>query len=168
MQKKTAPNDRRATLKLRIEKTWTGLYGRYMVDFRDYRNEYLAANKVSSGDVVQLASGVSDMKTAQGIVTKVTEQRVCVAFDDSDAIEKLQEPFRLDRLANDASYRKIAQGLDALTQVQMNNVIETYVYTCSSDDTITLFDSASVFLAYFNAQSHALMLCRKSSHSIQA
>ena len=103
-------------MKLKIEKTWTGLYGRFMLDLRDCRKEYLPANRIGVGDVVQLVSTNDTSRTssdAQGIVTKVSEKRICVAFDDSDdEMIAWKETIRLNRLTNDASYRKISIGLD--------------------------------------------------------
>lgn len=125
--------------KLRIEKTWTGLYGRYMVDLRHMRCDLLPSNRIGTGDVVQLGQvGQLMENAAQGIVTKVTEQRICVSFDDTDQIEKLQEPLRLDRLANDASYRKISLGLDQLAKYESqdtlgHNIINVYVFSIDKD-----------------------------------
>ena len=115
-------NNHQSIMKLKIEKTWTGLYGRFMVDLRDCTKEYLPANRIGVGDVVQLVSSGNDTATpssdAQGIVTKVSEKRICVAFDDSDdEMLTWKEPVRLNRLANDATYRKISTGLDLLAKM---------------------------------------------------
>ncbi|XP_034734865.1 DNA-binding protein SMUBP-2 [Etheostoma cragini] len=109
-------------LKLQIGSQSTGLYGRTVVvlEPRKYLGfSYLPSNSFGPGDIVGLydtggCTAASQIGT--GIVTRVSQASISVAFDDSkdglsfdtDALHNLL------KLANDVTYKRMKNALNAL------------------------------------------------------
>ncbi|XP_063800420.1 DNA-binding protein SMUBP-2 isoform X2 [Pseudophryne corroboree] len=109
-------------LKLRVSNHRTGLYGRLVATFTPkYDAEaVLPSNDFRSGDIVGLYdsdSGSDPLST--GIVCGITQKAVNVAFDEthSDSLNLGSEStYRLLKLANDVTYKRIKKALIALSQ----------------------------------------------------
>ncbi|KAG8564390.1 hypothetical protein GDO81_016441 [Engystomops pustulosus] len=110
-------------LKLQVANQRTGLYGRLLVTFtpRKYDAEaVLPTNSFSSGDIVGLYDSSSPKEAiATGIVSGITQKIINVAFDEahSDALNLGSEAtYRLLKLANDVTYKRIKKALITLSQ----------------------------------------------------
>uniref|UniRef100_A0A6I8PYP3 Immunoglobulin mu DNA binding protein 2 n=1 Tax=Xenopus tropicalis TaxID=8364 RepID=A0A6I8PYP3_XENTR len=128
-------------LKLQVANQRTGLYGRLLVTFtpRKYDSEaILPSNSFGPGDIVGLYEASSpNEQLATGIVAGVTQKVVNVAFDESsnDSLNLGTEcTYRLLKLANDVTYKRIKRALTALGQYrsgQASSLID--VLFCSSE-----------------------------------
>ncbi|XP_062432389.1 DNA-binding protein SMUBP-2 [Rhea pennata] len=110
-------------LKLQAANQRTGLYGRLLVTFqpRTYSSDAeLPSNSFGPGDIVGLyeSTGQSDLLST-GIITRVTSRSVTVAFEESrDGVLSLdrESSYRLLKLANDVTYKRLKKALNALSQ----------------------------------------------------
>ncbi|XP_050808766.1 DNA-binding protein SMUBP-2 isoform X2 [Gopherus flavomarginatus] len=110
-------------LKLQVASQRTGLYGRLLVTFqpRKYDPEAeLPCNSFGPGDIVGLyeSAGQGD-PLSTGIVTRITPKSVTVAFEESrDGLLSLgqENSYRLLKLANDVTYKRLKKALNTLNQ----------------------------------------------------
>ncbi|XP_073429997.1 DNA-binding protein SMUBP-2 isoform X2 [Dendrobates tinctorius] len=110
-------------LKLQVANQSTGLYGRLLVTFtpRKHGTEaVLPTNRFGSGDIVGLYDSSAPKEAiATGIVSGITQRIISVAFDEanSDTLNLGSEAnYRLLKLANDVTYKRIKKALTALSQ----------------------------------------------------
>uniref|UniRef100_A0A2K6N1F8 DNA-binding protein SMUBP-2 n=1 Tax=Rhinopithecus bieti TaxID=61621 RepID=A0A2K6N1F8_RHIBE len=108
-------------LKLQVSSQRTGLYGRLLVTFEPRRCGSVAAlpsNSFTSGDIVGLYDAANEgSQLATGILTRVTQKSVTVAFDESHDFQlslDRENSYRLLKLANDVTYRRLKKALIAL------------------------------------------------------
>ncbi|KAF0698472.1 Aste57867_10895 [Aphanomyces stellatus] len=101
----------------------TGLFGRTVVVLKQNQGRAFGSHHFSIGDLVQMSIPTASLTPAsadgfpKGIVTKVEEDGISVAFEDlDDPDEYHHQVIRLDRLVNDATYRKLQEGLDELAK----------------------------------------------------
>ncbi|XP_069480230.1 DNA-binding protein SMUBP-2 [Ambystoma mexicanum] len=110
-------------LKLQVTNQRTGLYGRLLLTFEPRKFEVeavLPSNNFGPGDIVGLyesTAGTSPLAT--GIVTRVTQKSLTAAFDESHdgalSVDR-ENAYRLLKLANDVTYKRIKQALNILNQ----------------------------------------------------
>lgn len=133
-----------ALLSVVIGEISTGLFGRTMVKLVSRGGGLLPANRFSAGDIVSLSNAKSGgaagasvggglvMSTAErgsggkrrgpaieyemsGIVSRSTDTTLTVALDeDGPDVESLPPSIRVDLLANDATHRRVMEGLARL------------------------------------------------------
>ncbi|XP_053304498.1 DNA-binding protein SMUBP-2 [Spea bombifrons] len=128
-------------LKLQVASQRTGLYGRLLVTFtpRKFDSEaVLPSNSFSSGDIVGLYDSNSPTEPlATGIVAGVTQKTINVAFDDSSndtLILGTECTYRLLKLANDVTYKRIKRALTTLGQYHSGPAFDLInVLFCSSE-----------------------------------
>ncbi|XP_068723115.1 DNA-binding protein SMUBP-2-like [Montipora capricornis] len=112
-------------LKLRIRSRKTGLYGRHLLTFELRKTTNpdgkLPSHSLTPGDIVGLGwlnavQNASDI--ASGIVSHVTQTAVTVAFNETaDSLSFDDEgPFKLVKLANDVTHKRIKSALDSLSK----------------------------------------------------
>uniref|UniRef100_A0A452UVW1 DNA-binding protein SMUBP-2 n=1 Tax=Ursus maritimus TaxID=29073 RepID=A0A452UVW1_URSMA len=105
-------------LKLQVSSQRTGLYGRLLVTFEPRRcasAPVLPSNSFTSGDIVGLYDEGSQLAT--GILTRVTQRSVTVAFDESHDFQlslDREQSYRLLKLANDVTYKRLKKALITL------------------------------------------------------
>uniref|UniRef100_A0A8C5WH06 DNA-binding protein SMUBP-2 n=1 Tax=Leptobrachium leishanense TaxID=445787 RepID=A0A8C5WH06_9ANUR len=127
-------------LKLQVSSQRTGLYGRLLVTFAARKHTHdgvLPSNSFGSGDIVGLYDSNSPSEPlATGIVAGISQKTINVAFDDSQN-ESLtlgaECSYRLLKLANDVTYKRIKKALITLGQYHggpASNLID--VLFCSS------------------------------------
>ncbi|XP_039391587.1 DNA-binding protein SMUBP-2 isoform X2 [Mauremys reevesii] len=110
-------------LKLQVASQRTGLYGRLLITFqpRKYDPEAeLPCNSFGPGDIVGVyeSAGQGD-PLSTGIVTRITPKSVTVAFEESrDGLLSLgqENSYRLLKLANDVTYKRLKKALNTLNQ----------------------------------------------------
>ncbi|KDO29841.1 hypothetical protein SPRG_19723 [Saprolegnia parasitica CBS 223.65] len=110
-------------LHLRLASATTGLFGRTVLLLTQGQNRELPAHHFGIGDLVQLSVPTASLTPAdangfpRGIVTKVEEHAISLAFEDLDNSDEYHnQALRLDRLVNDATYRKLHEGIDRLAK----------------------------------------------------
>nr|XP_035119500.2 DNA-binding protein SMUBP-2 isoform X2 [Callithrix jacchus] len=108
-------------LKLQVSSQRTGLYGRLLVTLEPRRCGSAAAlpsNSFTSGDIVGLYDAAHEgSQLATGILTRVTPRSVTVAFDESHDFQlslDRENSYRLLKLANDVTYKRLKKALIAL------------------------------------------------------
>ncbi|KYO41590.1 DNA-binding protein SMUBP-2 [Alligator mississippiensis] len=110
-------------LKLQAASQRTGLYGRLLVTFqpRKYESDVeLPYNSFGPGDIVGLYESTDQGDPlSTGIVTHVTPKLVTIAFEESrDGLLSLdrESSYRLLKLANDVTYKRLKKALNTLSQ----------------------------------------------------
>ncbi|XP_051918312.1 DNA-binding protein SMUBP-2 [Hippocampus zosterae] len=109
-------------LKLQIGSQSTGMYGRTVVVLEPRKHlglSSLPSNSFGPGDIVGLYDSGGCSETSQistGIVTRVSQISISVAFDDSkDGLGfDAQALYSLLKLANDVTYKRMKRALDRL------------------------------------------------------
>jgi len=104
-----------ALLKLKIADDDVGLGGRTLLVLEPSSGYDLPAHRMSPGDIVTVRTHGSDAKvddSPTGVIWRVRSGAITVALDDSDA--SVSEPVRLDRVANDITYRRLRDALGKL------------------------------------------------------
>uniref|UniRef100_A0A2K6SNA9 DNA helicase n=1 Tax=Saimiri boliviensis boliviensis TaxID=39432 RepID=A0A2K6SNA9_SAIBB len=108
-------------LKLQVSSQRTGLYGRLLVTLEPRRCGSAAAlpsNSFTSGDIVGLYDAANEgSQLATGILTRVTQKSVTVAFDESHDFQlslDRENSYRLLKLANDVTYKRLRKPADVL------------------------------------------------------
>ncbi|KAK2493623.1 hypothetical protein MC885_008398, partial [Smutsia gigantea] len=105
-------------LKLQVSSQRTGLYGRLLVTFEPRKcvsAGALPSNSFSSGDIVGLYDEGTQLAT--GILTRITQKSVTVAFDESHDFRlslDRETSYRLLKLANDVTYKRLKKALTTL------------------------------------------------------
>ena len=94
-----------------------GLEGRTLLRLTHARPGELPAGRVRTGDLVSVAPVKADAAPAgtafKGVVYRMDRGSVTVALDEAPD-ERLREPLRLDRVANDTTYRRWSEALSDL------------------------------------------------------
>ncbi|KAK2176747.1 hypothetical protein NP493_643g04012 [Ridgeia piscesae] len=132
-------------LKLRVSSQRTGLYGRTVLTLEPYwpGNE-LPAHNFTPGDIagLSLSKGECGSDTiASGIVTRVSQSAVSVAFEESYDGLNIDDSaqYKLVKLANDVTYRRLKKTLQKLA---------TYRSGCSQHLIDVLFGQTDLGPAY--------------------
>ncbi|VCX41925.1 unnamed protein product, partial [Gulo gulo] len=105
-------------LKLQVSSQRTGLYGRLLVTLEPRKcvaAAVLPSNSFTSGDIVGLYDEGSQLAT--GILTRITQRSVTVAFDESHDFQlslDREQTYRLLKLANDVTYKRLKKALITL------------------------------------------------------
>uniref|UniRef100_A0A8C9PDC6 Helicase SMUBP-2/HCS1 1B domain-containing protein n=1 Tax=Spermophilus dauricus TaxID=99837 RepID=A0A8C9PDC6_SPEDA len=108
-------------LKLQVSSQRTGLYGRLLVTLEPRRGGsagVLPSNSFTSGDIVGLYGAAHEGgQLASGILTRITQKSVTVAFDESQDLQldlDRESSYRLLKLANDVTYKRLKAPPGAL------------------------------------------------------
>uniref|UniRef100_A0A671G6J5 Immunoglobulin mu DNA binding protein 2 n=1 Tax=Rhinolophus ferrumequinum TaxID=59479 RepID=A0A671G6J5_RHIFE len=108
-------------LKLQVSSQQTGLYGRLLVTFEPRRGVsagVLPSNSFTSGDIVGLYDEGSQLAT--GILTRITQKSVTVAFDEANDFQlslDRESSYRLVKLANDVTYKRLKKAAGFLQRL---------------------------------------------------
>ncbi|XP_047483924.1 DNA-binding protein SMUBP-2-like [Penaeus chinensis] len=104
-----------------ISERSTGLYGRPIITFVPARKDaVLPANNFSSGDIVGVYESGSGQQCTTGVVKYVSQKNIQIVLDDdADELDNLSDDtqLRLNKLANDVTYRRIKSGLNGLEKL---------------------------------------------------
>ncbi|XP_051580007.1 DNA-binding protein SMUBP-2-like isoform X1 [Myxocyprinus asiaticus] len=109
-------------LKLQVGSQRTGMYGRLLVVFEPRKSigpSVLPSNTFGPGDIIGLYQSEGQGQSSQlgsGVVTRVTQTSLTVAFDDTqDGINVDRDGlYNLMKLANDVTYRRLTTALNSL------------------------------------------------------
>uniref|UniRef100_A0A9J7X404 DNA-binding protein SMUBP-2 n=1 Tax=Cyprinus carpio carpio TaxID=630221 RepID=A0A9J7X404_CYPCA len=106
-------------LKLQITSQRTGMYGRLLVVFEPRKSigpSILPSNTFGPGDIIGLYQAEGQEQLGSGVVTRVTQASLTVAFDDTQDGMNLDRDglYNLMKLANDVTYRRQSSALKTL------------------------------------------------------
>ncbi|XP_008844548.2 DNA-binding protein SMUBP-2 isoform X2 [Nannospalax galili] len=107
-------------LKLQVSSQRTGLYGQRLVTFEPRRcgSAVLPSNSFTSGDIVGLYDAANEGgQLATGVLTRITQKSVTVAFDESHDFQlslDRENAYRLLKLANDVTYKRLKKALETV------------------------------------------------------
>ncbi|XP_074129809.1 DNA-binding protein SMUBP-2 [Sminthopsis crassicaudata] len=112
-------------LKLQVASQRTGLYGRLLVVLEPRTWDpagVLPSNSFGPGDIVGLYESAPESPAlASGVLTRITARAVTVALDEAQEGPPALDPgglYRLLRLANDVTYKRLKKALLALNQLR--------------------------------------------------
>ncbi|XP_015691311.2 DNA-binding protein SMUBP-2 isoform X1 [Oryza brachyantha] len=100
----------------------TGLMGKTLLEFQPNKGDVLPPHKFGTHDVVALKPNKADAGSAalgQGVVYRLKDSSITVAFDDIPE-DGLNSPLRLEKLANEVTYRRMKDAL-----IQLSKAIQT-------------------------------------------
>uniref|UniRef100_G1KP53 Immunoglobulin mu DNA binding protein 2 n=1 Tax=Anolis carolinensis TaxID=28377 RepID=G1KP53_ANOCA len=165
-------------LKLEIASQRTGLYGRFLVTLQPRKcglQAELPSNSFGPGDIVGLyeTAGQGD-QLSTGIVTRITAKSVTVAIDEpQSSLLSLDQgnTYRLLKLANDVTYKRLKRALNTLSQYRSgpaSGLID--VLFCASEPSDANNTSKTIFfIGYgYNGESSgdeeitAILNCRET------
>ncbi|XP_062211739.1 uncharacterized protein LOC133912829 isoform X2 [Phragmites australis] len=96
--------------------------GKTLLEFQPNRGDVLPAHKFGTHDVVALKPNKADAGAAslgQGVVYRLKDSSITVAFDDIPE-DGLNSPLRLEKLANEVTYRRMKDAL-----IQLSKAVQT-------------------------------------------
>ncbi|XP_057999791.1 uncharacterized protein LOC110665155 isoform X1 [Hevea brasiliensis] len=105
-------------LNLKCVDAQTGLMGKTLLEFQSNKGDVLPAHKFSPHDVVVLKPNKADVGSpalGQGVVYRLKDSSITVAFDDIPE-EGLNSPLRLEKVANEVTYRRMKEALIQLSK----------------------------------------------------
>ncbi|PKI40094.1 DNA-binding protein SMUBP-2 isoform X1 [Punica granatum] len=105
-------------LNLKCVDAQTGLMGKTLLEFQSTKGDVLPAHKFSTHDVVVLKPNKADLGSpalGQGVVYRLKDSSITVAFDDIPE-EGLNGPLRLEKVANEITYRRMKDALIQLSK----------------------------------------------------
>jgi len=109
-----------AITKLFIRHVGTGVYGRVLVHFNRQKHgeQFGAQSKLRTtfgpGDIVGIfqAGAGQDTHSAEGVVFKVSDEEIVVAFNEMQEYEEMKQPICLVILANEITYKRCKMAID--------------------------------------------------------
>lgn len=105
-------------LNLKCVDAQTGLMGKTLLEFQSTKGDVLPAHKFGIHDVVILKPNKADLGSpslGQGVVYCLKDSSITVAFDDIPE-EGLNSPLRLEKVANEVTYRRFKDALIQLSK----------------------------------------------------
>ncbi|XP_027350384.1 DNA-binding protein SMUBP-2 isoform X2 [Abrus precatorius] len=105
-------------LNLKCVDVQTGLMGKSLIEFQSTKGDVLPAHKFSTHDVVVLKLNKADLGSnalGQGVVYRLKDSSITVAFDDIPE-DGLNSPLRLEKVANEVTYRRMKDALIQLSK----------------------------------------------------
>ncbi|XP_049392982.1 uncharacterized protein LOC125857434 [Solanum stenotomum] len=105
-------------LNLKCVDIQTGLMGKMLLEFQSNKGDILPPHKFGTHDVVVLKPNKADFGCSalgQGVVYRLKDSSITVAFDDVPE-EGLNNPLRLEKLANEVTYRRMKDTLIQLSK----------------------------------------------------
>uniref|UniRef100_A0A5B7CBG4 DNA helicase n=1 Tax=Davidia involucrata TaxID=16924 RepID=A0A5B7CBG4_DAVIN len=105
-------------LNLKCVDAQTGLMGKTLLEFQSNKGDVLPAHKFGTHDVVVLKPNKADLGSpplGQGVVYRLKDSSITVAFDDIPE-DGLSSPLRLEKVANEVTYRRMKDTLIELSK----------------------------------------------------
>ncbi|XVE96005.1 hypothetical protein REPUB_Repub02eG0184400 [Reevesia pubescens] len=114
----TAQKKGSTILNLKCVDAQSGLMGKTLLEFQSTKGDVLPAHKFGTHDVVVLKPNKADLGSpalGQGVVYRLKDSSITVAFDDVPE-DGLNSPLRLEKLANEVTYRRMKDALIQLSK----------------------------------------------------
>ncbi|XP_074371613.1 uncharacterized protein LOC141712539 [Apium graveolens] len=113
-----AQNRGSTMLNLKCVDAQPGLMGKTLLELQSNKEDVLPAHKFGTHDVVILKPNKADLGSpslGQGVVYRLKDSSITVAFDDVPE-EGLNSPLRLEKVANEVTYRRMKDTLIQLSK----------------------------------------------------
>ncbi|KAL3533834.1 hypothetical protein ACH5RR_007355 [Cinchona calisaya] len=113
----TAQKKGSTILNLKCVDVQTGLMGKSLLELQSNKGDVLPAHKFGPHDVVILKPNKADLGSpslGQGVVYRLKDSSITVAFDDIPE-DGLNGPLRLEKVANEVTYRRMKDTLIQLS-----------------------------------------------------
>ncbi|XP_021893311.1 DNA-binding protein SMUBP-2 [Carica papaya] len=114
----TAQKKGTTILNLKCVDAQTGLMGKALLEFQSTKGDVLPAHKFGTHDVVVLKPNKADPGSpalGQGVVYRLKDSSITVAFDEIPE-EGLNNPLRLEKVANEVTYKRMKDTLIQLSK----------------------------------------------------
>ncbi|KAL2651637.1 hypothetical protein R1flu_019765 [Riccia fluitans] len=118
LKPETAEKKGLTLLNLKCSDVQTGLFGKTLLELKPNRGELLPPHKMTPHDVVMLKLNKSDSGSpplGQGVVYRVKDGSIAIAVDDVPE-DGLNSPLRLEKLANEVTYKRLMETLTELSK----------------------------------------------------
>ncbi|KAF5750201.1 DNA-binding protein SMUBP-2 [Tripterygium wilfordii] len=105
-------------LNLKCVDAQAGLMGKSLLEFQSTKGDVLPLHKFGPHDVVVLKPNKADLGSpslGQGVVYRLKDSSITVAFDDLPE-DGLNSPLRLEKVANEVTYRRMKDTLIQLSK----------------------------------------------------
>ncbi|KVH97482.1 hypothetical protein Ccrd_000437, partial [Cynara cardunculus var. scolymus] len=105
-------------LNLKCVDVQTGLMGKTLLELQSNKGDVLPAHKFGTHDVVVLKPNKADLGApalGQGVVYRLKDSSITIAFDDIPE-EGLNSPLRIEKVANEVTYRRMKDTLIQLSK----------------------------------------------------
>ncbi|KAI3764060.1 hypothetical protein L2E82_14060 [Cichorium intybus] len=105
-------------LNLKCMEVQTGLMGKTLLELQSNKGDVLPAHKFGTHDVVVLKPNKADLGSpalGQGVVYRLKDSSITIAFDDIPE-EGLNSPLRIEKVANEVTYRRMKDTLIQLSK----------------------------------------------------
>ncbi|KAJ0634038.1 putative hydrolase [Helianthus annuus] len=105
-------------LNLKCVDVQTGLMGKTLLELQSNKGDVLPAHKFGTHDVVVLKPNKADLGSpalGQGVVYRLKDSSITIAFDDIPE-EGLNSPLRIEKVANEVTYRRMKDTLIQLSK----------------------------------------------------
>ncbi len=108
----------RCILNLEMTDVFFGLGGRAYVEMSPTNASQLPSHRMQTGDVVLIRSSSDDEnEEPTGVISKVKREAITIALDE-DLERELRGKLRLDKVANDVTYKRLRDGLHLLERTE--------------------------------------------------
>ncbi|KAL3841236.1 hypothetical protein ACJIZ3_025827 [Penstemon smallii] len=114
----TAQKKGSSILNLKCVDAQTGLMGKTLLEFQSNKGDVLPPHRFGNHDVVVMKPNKADLGSpalGQGVVYRIKDSSITVAFDDIPE-DGLNSPLRLEKLANEVTYRRMKDTLIQLSK----------------------------------------------------
>ncbi|KAJ9563871.1 LOW QUALITY PROTEIN: hypothetical protein OSB04_009031 [Centaurea solstitialis] len=105
-------------LNLKCVDVQTGLMGKTLLELQSNKGDVLPVHKFGTHDVVVLKPNKADLGApalGQGVVYRLKDSSITIAFDDIPE-EGLNSPLRIEKVANEVTYRRMKDTLIQLSK----------------------------------------------------
>ncbi|THG19057.1 hypothetical protein TEA_025276 [Camellia sinensis var. sinensis] len=137
-------------LNLKCVDAQTGLMGKSLLEFQSTKGDVLLAHKFGIHDVVVLKPNKADLGSpplGQGVVYRLKDSSITVAFDDIPE-EGLNSPLRLEKGANEVTYRRIKDTLIQLSSCLHFRTLKQFLFCFKKDAISKALSSKNIFLLH--------------------
>ncbi|XP_020273755.1 DNA-binding protein SMUBP-2 [Asparagus officinalis] len=146
-----------AVLNLKCTNAETGLMGKTLLEFQPNRGDVLPAHKFGPHDVVVLKPNKADPGSpslGQGVVYRLKDSSITVAFDEIPE-DGLDSPLRLEKVANEVTYRRMKDALIQLSKGVQKGPASDLVPVLFGEKPPTFLNKALQFTPYNKSLDHS-------------
>ncbi|KAK1259687.1 hypothetical protein QJS04_geneDACA010290 [Acorus gramineus] len=146
-----------AILNLKCVDAQTGLMGKTLLEFQYNKGDILPSHKFGCHDVVVLKPNKADPGSAslgQGVVYRLKDSSITVAFDDVPE-DGLNSPLRLEKVANEVTYRRMKDALIQLSKGVQRGPSADLIPVLFGDKSPTASKKNSPFIPYNKNLDHS-------------
>ncbi|KAM0016856.1 putative hydrolase [Helianthus debilis subsp. tardiflorus] len=153
-------------LNLKCVDVQTGLMGKTLLELQSNKGDVLPAHKFGTHDVVVLKPNKADLGSpalGQGVVYRLKDSSITIAFDDIPE-EGLNSPLRIEKVANEVTYRRMKDTLIQLSKGIRTGPAADLVPVLFGERTPTVAKKDISFTPFNKNLDHSQMQLKKLYH----